>query len=523
MIEKKIGNVKSFVILLAITLVAIALRLYCFHGFVGLDDAEYARFAHQMAKGAFTVRTYGGPAVFPLRVGIIFPTSLLFRFFGVSEWSMVFYSFLLSFLCLFLAYICGTYLFNRRAGLFAAFIWAVIPIEIQNATKLLPDLPAAFYASLGVTSILFTMRSRIQKKLTLFIVGFLAGLSFGLSWLCKETVVYLVPFCFVWLLITMKRDWHRNALVWLGVAVGSLGILSVEMVTYHNIMGDWLFRFHEIERNYGQLQDGFFSEGSRWGWPVGGSYALALMKRLFLTGPTTILFNSQFLFIPVLGLVGCFYAFYWKDKNFAVPSLWLISLLLMFNFSSSSFSTYAPLALFERYLYPIFFPAILLVAGLVGKLLDDKNRYVEISRERHFWGILFVSFLVVIGGYQVFRSIRDVNSIKAWTSEVKVVSKLVRPSEKIYTDAISKKGLDFFWRYPEKMKTINFEGMKSSEDINARSFVLINRRYADWLDTNSGMWLSKSSSYKKPAFFKDPPESWETIWKNNNATLYHIE
>ena len=516
------GNKWHFAILLVIVCIALALRLYCFMGFVGLDDAEYARFSHQVAEGTFQLGTYSGPAVFPLRMGIIVPTAILFRLFGVNEWSMVFYPLCLSMLGIFVAYFSTSCLFNNRAGLIAASIWAVLPIELQNATKLLPDLPAAFYAASGITGILLLFHFEIKRRPLLFAGGVLSGSLFGLSWMCKETVAYLAPFCLIFLFMTISRNWKKNSYLWAGVAVGSLGFLLTEMIIYHNITGDWLFRFHEIERNYLQWGDGFFSEGSRWGWGVGGSYWKALAKRLLLTGPKMIFQNNLFLFMPLFGLIACFHALYWKDKSFFIPALWMISLCLMFNFSSSSLSSYMPLALFHRYLYPILLPSILLAAGLIGILVHRENERFETYKERFFWGIVLAVLVMVIGGYQTFRNIRGIGPTKAWTSEVRTVSNLLTPDEQIYTDFISKRGLEFFWHYPEKMKVINFEGMKSPEGIPAGSFVLTNRRYANWLDINSGMWLSDSSGYKKPEFFDQPPPSWKRVWGNANAALYHV-
>src|SRR5207244_358342 len=76
----------------------LALRLYEFRGFGALDDAAYAQIAHQMASGMFRIGAYNGPAVFPRRVGIIYPTALLFRPAGVSEWTMVLFPFAISLL-----------------------------------------------------------------------------------------------------------------------------------------------------------------------------------------------------------------------------------------------------------------------------------------------------------------------------------------------------------------------------------------------------------------------------------------
>jgi len=338
MLQKFPGNLRYIVSLLVISIVAISIRIYCFRGFIGLDDAEYAKFAYQISQGSFSVGDYLGPAVFPLRVGLTFPTAFLFQFFGVSEWTMVLYPLFLSVFGIFLVYFCTAHLFNNRAGLIAAFFWAILPIDLVNSTKLLPDGPASFYASLGAVCLIIFIRSELKKKFPLLLGGILVGLLFGFSWLCKELVAYYVPFCLCLFFLTIKNNWQRDLYLWIGIAIGSTGILLSEMSIYYSLTGDWMFRFHEIERNYKQCLDGFFFKGSRWGWQTGGDYSQALLNRLFVTGPKMIFFNNQFLYLPLLGLLASLVALYRKDKSFLFPAVWLITLCLMFNFASSSLS-----------------------------------------------------------------------------------------------------------------------------------------------------------------------------------------
>jgi len=518
-------KIKSAVILFIIVLLAIALRLYCFRGFVGLDDAEYSRFANQMNQGTFALGSYEGPAVFPLRVGIIFPTAILYGLFGISELSMVAYPLALSILGILLAFFCGSYLFGRFAGLIAAAIWAVLPVEMQNATKLLPDLPGAFYGAVCVIFLLLVLKTRIHRKLILFSGGFLAGIAFGMSWLCKETIAYLVPFLVILFIVTSRQDFKRNLPIWIGAAAGALGVLFAEMAIYYHLTGDLFFRFHEMERNYLQWKDGFFTEGSRWGWPIGGSYVKALVKRIFLTGPAFFFLNPQFLFIPSFAAIACLHACYWQDKKFLIPSLWFVCILIMFNFSSSSLSSYMPVPLFERYFYLLFFPAVLVTAGFLGKLISSKRRGESsiVHKEQAFWGSILLAVLILIGGYQAFRAVRDIGNIKAWKVDTRRASHDLSPEQTVFTDAISKKGLEFYWRYPDELKVIDFEGIKSTADIPQGSYVLTNRQYVDWLVLNAGMWLTKNAVYKKPEFIDKPPRTWKRLWKNTNASLFEVE
>jgi hypothetical protein len=154
------GPHTRFAALLAVILVSAVLRVLHFSGYWGLDDAEYAHIAYQVADGNFfSPKEYGGPPVFPLRVGLILPTSLIFRAFGLSEWSMVVYPLLLSILMLPLIYVCTASAFGHRAGFIAVALLGIVPMELDSATQLLPDMPGAFYAALGVTAIMLAGRA----------------------------------------------------------------------------------------------------------------------------------------------------------------------------------------------------------------------------------------------------------------------------------------------------------------------------------------------------------------------------
>lgn len=511
-----------FAALVTVIVTSAALRLWHFGGYSGLDDAEYARFAYQIASGTFSLKEYGGPAVFPLRVGLILPTSFVFRMIGLGEWSAVLYPLTLSVLTLPLIYICAAHFFSHRAAFIAVALLGIVPFELSSATMLLPDLPAAFYAALGVTVISLIGRASTKKGSALFWGGCFAGISFGLSWLCKETISYLAPFCFAYMAISFKGNGRSAFILWAGVAAGSLSILLGEMIAYQSVAGDSLFRFHEIERNYRQLENGFFTEGSDFGWQTGESHARAIVKRLFISGPTLLLLDNNFLFLPLIGLIAAFHGWYSKDRSFLIPSLWLGTLLLMFNFSSSSLSSYRPLPLFHRYFYPIIFPSIVLASGLISKLVFEgvKTSQDEVHRERRFWGILVVGALLLMGGYYLQSSLRSFPS--TWASEVRGLRSLIKTSSLLYTDTLSIRGFEFFWGYPNKTAWTDFANVTSPDEIRSGSLVLVNKAYIYWLNRNGGMWLSPRTGYQKHQFYENPPPSWKKIWQNGNAQLYQV-
>jgi len=510
-----------FAALVTVIVTSVALRLCLFGGYAGLDDAEYARIAYQIANGTFSLKEYGGPPVFPLRVGLILPTSLVFRMFGLSEWNMILYPLILSVLALPLIYICAANAFSHRAGLIAVALLGIVPIELGSATKLLPDMPAAFYAALGVTAISLASRASNGRGSALFWGGFLAGVSFGLSWLCKEAISFLAPFCLAYMAISFKRIGRTAFLLWAGVAAGSLAILFGEMIAYQSVAGDPLFRFHEIERNYRQLENWFFAEGSKFGWQEGESYALAIVKRLFISGPATLLLDYDwFLFLPLIGLIAAFHGWYSRDKSFLIPSLWLVTLLLMFNFASSSLSSYMPLALFHRYFYLIIFPSIVLASGLIAKLVFEGvgTSQDEVQKERRFWGVLVAIALLLMGGYFIQGSLRSFPS--TWVSEVRSLSSTIDTSSPLFADTLSIRGLEFFGGYPNKTERTDFANVMSPDEIRSGSLVLVNKAYIDWLNRHGGLWLT---AFRKHEFYENPPPSWKKVWQNGNAQLYRVE
>jgi hypothetical protein len=67
----------------AIVLAALLMRLACFTGLIASDDLAYSHYAQQMSNGQYTPEAIH----FGLRYGVIIPVGIVYRFFGVTEWS----------------------------------------------------------------------------------------------------------------------------------------------------------------------------------------------------------------------------------------------------------------------------------------------------------------------------------------------------------------------------------------------------------------------------------------------------
>ena len=103
-----------------------------------------------------------------------------------------------------------------------------------------------------------------------------------------------------------------------------------------------------------------------------------------------------------------------RDRRFLAAGVWFLVLMIMFNFGSSSVISYRPLPLFERYVYPILLPAVVLVSGTLAALLESRAEW-GLMKERRFWAVTFgvAYFLICAQGVSHLRArpeqdVRDV-------------------------------------------------------------------------------------------------------------------
>lgn len=509
--------------LAVIVFVAMGLRIVYAAGFIPVDDAEYARAAARMLDGTFSYEENPGPPVNPGRTGIVLPLMALFKVFGPSETSLAAYPLAVTLLTILLVYAFAARMFGRYAALIAAGIWSFVPLDVEFAAKVNPDTAVTAFGMLGIFLIYVArLRNRDESgDVSLLLRGACAGLAFGVAWLCKASTAYLAPFCLILLCYDLSKDWRRYAFLWSGVCIGSLLVFGSEMAFYAAAKGNALYRFHMIETNYQLYPQFFFNEGARWGYEAGTPFWKAVAKRLLLEGPSTFFLSRDYMYLPFFGLIASAYALYKKDSRFYFQILLFGSLLFMFNFFSASLESYQPLPLFTRYSHSLAFVGAVLTGGLLSKLMCPSLSRSAIKNrpEGLFWGAALTSIIVIAAGWSTFRLIRDTTT--TWSTAERELAKVIGPEDRIYTDPLSRAGLEFFWKYPLTMNVIDVREVSRGETVGCGSYVLTNDSYTKWLVNNYGMWYTLEP-FTLPEIVRNPPAEWERSWSDGNATLYHV-
>ena len=186
--------------LLLIIFAAFIIRLHFFIGFAGgdpQDDGIYINIAKEILKNGFYNHNIQknlilhNPIInpiymFPARLLMTYATACSFFLFGVSDYSAALFPLICSLLSIYIVYKIGLLLFNYRVGLFAGFFLAIMPLDIIFSTRVTPDVPIAFFMSLGVYLFLKGME---QNKAWCF---YGAGIAAGVGYLTKETAMIIV-------------------------------------------------------------------------------------------------------------------------------------------------------------------------------------------------------------------------------------------------------------------------------------------------------------------------------------------
>jgi hypothetical protein len=487
---------------------AALLRLILFQGYLNSDPAGYAFLADELALGRLHL-TDNDIIIWPLRFGIYAPAALMIRLFGLSEVTLAVVSFIISFASCVLIYIGTRHFFGIRAALISVALLAVLPIDVAMATTLFPDAIAAFWANLGVTVLLLLPTDCNTKSSVL--VPIFAGLLFGISWLSKESVAYLAPFVAFYCLFMRHNGTtplKSNFLQLCYVGVGLACVIVSEMTLYRIYLGDWFFHLHSIEANNKQGYVWSFDQASPlFGWAEGG-YFKALVKRLLLTGPRDILIS--FAGLTFFAIISVAWSCLQKDRRFITVGVWFVLLVLMFNFGTSSLLSYKPLTTMERYLYPLLFPATILVSGALATLMQSTPD-VNLTNERRFWAcVLLVIYAVTCAHGLIELRVRPEQGVRDAASKLDAATT-------VYTDNRTAAALVFFRSgkiLPDDSKNVPFENVAITS-MKPGSYVLIDKGRVDF--------LTASYDYHAPAFVAMPPPSWTKVWADKKVTLYRVD
>jgi len=475
--NKYLSNTK--ILLFLIVLFGLILRLIFFSGMGISDDLAYSNFANNIDGGI----DRDASRTLSTRLGIIYTTALSYKLFGINDFSSVLFVLLTSVGSIILIFYFGKLLFNEKTGLMAAFLLSFFPLDVVYATKLLSDIPSAFFMALGVYLFLY---SELKPKLKYNLGYLFSGIFIGIGYIIRESAILIALFFIIY--IAYKRRIKKEYFL---VPLGVLIIFIIELLLFFILTGDPLFKIQSSQQHLAEVSIKFNYFG-RLDFPTG-----------LLHYPYLILTNNLLLYFYIFIGISVIYFLLYKNKKTYNIMFWFLILLLYLSFGSASFSQYIPFRAVDRYLSIITTPGILLLAFF----FIEKRHLIK----RIILPLSLIFLLLVSIGTLYTREDRDqLNNLRT------VYPSLEQLGQVIYTDARSTDALDYISGYKNKVDIRPYPSDLSS--IN-NVYVLINPDMIKRL---------REANRKKtfPKEVDEVPESWTIIKEigkdENKIILYYV-
>lgn len=213
--------------LAGVLVLGLVLRIVFWYGMVNVDSYAYADSAAAIARwqpvfdpdltGSLYYTQY-------VRLSLTIPAAVLYRLFGPGEVVSTVFPIACSLGTGVVAFCMARRAADDRAGIFAAFLAVVFPLNVINSTQFLPDTVMTFFASLTMLLFLMAFENELSRRNRALLYA-AAGVSWALAFYARPTAVALmIPFG---LLILVRRRIHPEfaALVAGGFAI--IGLMNV--------------------------------------------------------------------------------------------------------------------------------------------------------------------------------------------------------------------------------------------------------------------------------------------------------
>jgi 4-amino-4-deoxy-L-arabinose transferase-like glycosyltransferase len=331
---------------------AALLRLVFFTGYHGYDDVYYIQRALELSGGT------ANPPMTHLaaRIGLVGPTALFYRAFGVTPLTTSAFPLLCSLLGVFAAFTLGQRLYGTHSGLIAALLLALFPMDVIFASTLFPTEPMMLFGGVGLGCFILAER---ERRPVLYLAS---GLSLGLAALAHEAALMIVMVYPIYVFV-VARPVRAQFIAAVGLAL----TLALDPLI-HGAMGNPWAR---ISLSSGtDVVQGTEAEVAYRG--VNAWWLAEPAVRLFVER-TFGLFSWLLTPIVILRL--------WRPADQTDRSLALTVAVgyLWLAYGTVSPTGYAPLARLPRYIAPLVLPAMWLLGHELAERVRPRARIVMLS------------------------------------------------------------------------------------------------------------------------------------------------
>lgn len=340
---------KTNLILLIILLIGFFIRiLFAFTSDIPWwDESVYLNLGHDLSKNPFdySLENKEWSDLIPFSNGVYSWPRIGFRPPLLPYSLAIFYALNLDFLTkflmpfigtltVFLVYLLGKEIFNKREGLISASIMALVPIHVIYSGKVLNDVFVTFFITL---SFLFFWKGFEKKEET---YKFLWGVVLGLGLLTRYTLLWIIPIFPIYLLVKNKSlNFIKDKYLWYGIG-GFFAVLIPWFIygffEYGSIFGSFIHGFKAADY-WGGNQLWFFFFQNSW-------YLLSILGILFVFFLFWIVYSKDYKKREIYLLLIWFFFYFimliimpHKEGRFLIPVVPTITLITGYSLNKIKF------------------------------------------------------------------------------------------------------------------------------------------------------------------------------------------
>ncbi len=468
-------------ILLLVLVFALCVRIVFFTGITNIDSLAYAENAHSIVQGTFEVSDY----VHKLRLGLILPTAVVYRLFGVSELTSALYPFLCSLGSVVLIFSLGQLLFKDSASsLMCAALLAIFPMDVFFASQVMTEGPLSFLMALAVYCFLKGESLTDHRKRAKWYY-ILSGVMAGMAFMTKSFAALLLLFFLVYILYRRQLS-TVSAYLW--IALGGCGVLILEMGFYYLQTGDPLFRFFTILSSPGRGYD-----------PNPGKMYLNF---LFLYPYYWFVSLQHFGFFYYFIISAFLYSLWNKVRKTYIPMLWAVSLFLYLQFGREGKYLIHKEA---RFLSILTIPCLLVLGYSLTKLYKQRKKMIF---------RVLVTFLALTSLFFIFFQQTLERTEFENLRETARYLRQVPDDKTIFTDHISRIHLEYLLGYRDlqRLKPFNLFNTRTGENSYPVDLLQLEQAFivVNWHEINT-LKHKGITAVTFPESIYDPPPSWEVV------------
>jgi len=336
---------RDLVLIVLAVLLATAIRLVFLRGVSSPDELNYLRDAGECLRGRFELKN--ALYLHDTRHLMFVPVAWSFAALGVSEVTALLWPFLASLAVVVIVYLIALRLFGRETAVYTVFCAALLPLLVQEATRLLPGV--VMNLLFGLCALCFVISEQVSRRRWIWLT--LSGLFYAVIQTAGELGIVLG--C---LFVAAVIFWRRYRLWTYWPAAAGFAVVTALIGAYFWIeTGTPLFKV-EMSRKL-----------------------VVLIKAV---SPHQPLYYTKLILAPFIAHGGVFYmtgigcvaGLLEKRREALFVGAWFVMTWVLMEFGSVSFSEYRQLSKEVRYFSVVSVPAVIAagyamawIRGVVGR------------------------------------------------------------------------------------------------------------------------------------------------------------